>query len=211
MKHLFLCILLCITSQVHANTDLPWGDGHVDAGVVKQAQRYLNDIRTIKAHFTQVAPDGTIASGNFYMQRPGKMRWQYTPPIPVLMVSRGSFLRYIDYELEQVSDIPLDGTIASVLASKTVDFHDESIKILQAHARDNVAVIRVTQRDSPDEGELTFEFEQSPYKLRNIILKDAKGEETNISLSNADYNLVLDKDLFKMIDPRITDWRKGRR
>lgn len=182
----------------------------VDPAIIRQTQSYLNTLKTIKAQFTQIAPDGSLANGTFYMQRPGKMRWQYNPPVPVLIISRGSYLRYIDYELEQVSDIPLDGTLASMLASKIVDFSDPSLQVLRAEENDGVITLHVTQRATPDEGELTFEFESQPLRLRNIMLKDAKGEETTISLSGAEYNTRLDKTLFQMDDPRL-QWRKDRR
>lgn len=211
MKRLVMGLLLMFGGAAQANTEMPWSEHAIDAAVVVQAQNHLNDIDTIKANFTQIAPSGSITSGRFYMERPGKMLWQYNPPVPVKMISRGSFLRYIDYELEQVSDIPIKGTLAGFLAQKDMDFHDKTIKILRAYERDGVVLVHVTQRDEPDEGELTFEFEAKPLKLRNIILKDAKGDETNISLTDAEYNLALGDALFKMEDPRVTTWRKNRR
>lgn len=190
---------------------LPLNVSAQDANVLQEAQRHLNNIRTIKAEFTQIAPDGAASTGMFYMQRPGKMRWQYNPPVPVIMVSRGSFMRYIDTELDQVSDIPLQGTLAELLAQDRLDFSDKKLKILRADAQDNVAVISVTQRTAPDEGELTFEFEQRPLKLRNIILKDAQGEETNISLSDAEYNIKLDPALFELENSHLNNRRRNRR
>ncbi len=201
MKHLFLALFLLISSAA---------DADVNAELLKKAENYLNDIKTIKAEFTQIAPNGALSTGMFYMRRPGLMRWQYNPPVPVLMVSRGDMLRFIDYELEQVSDIPLKNSIASLLARKTIDFSNDSIKVLKADSEDMVTIISAAQAGAIEDGIITFEFEEQPFKLRNIILKDAKGEETNISLSGAQYNLSLDSDLFQMEDPRLK-WRRSNR
>lgn len=201
MKYVIL-LLLSFSSIAHAQ---------INIDLLHKAENYLNNIKTIKAEFTQIAPNGGLSTGRFYMQRPGLMRWQYHPPVPVLMVSRGNTLRFIDYELEQVSDIPLKNTIASLLAQQTINFSTDDIVVLRADSKDNVTMISAAQADAQDEGVVTFEFEEQPFKLRNIILKDAKGEETNISLSNAHYNVTLDPALFEMEDPRLQWRRKNRR
>jgi outer membrane lipoprotein-sorting protein len=202
MKFIITIIMLLVAPMLHAS--------EINAKLAQQAQDYLNDIRTIKAEFTQVAPNGALSTGIFYMQRPGLMRWQYHPPVPVLMVSRGDTLRFIDYELEQVSDIPLQNSVASLLAKNQIDFNDDAIELLEAHSKDKVTIVTATQKGAKEEGIITFEFEEQPFKLRNIMLTDAKGEQTNISLSDAEYNLALDKKLFVMPDPRL-EWKRSKR
>src|SRR5690554_6741794 len=59
-----------------------------DAALLDRVAAYLTDLTTIVADFTQVAPDGSLSTGKFYLKRPNKMRWQYDPPTPVLMLTR---------------------------------------------------------------------------------------------------------------------------
>jgi outer membrane lipoprotein-sorting protein len=174
-----------------------------NARVLEQAQNYLNKIRTMKAAFTQVAPNGQISNGTLYIKRAGKMRWEYAPPTPIIMVTRGTFLRYYDHELEQVSDIPIAGTIASYLAKDNINFASNEIKVLEAVSDSGVQVVRITSSKSPDEGEISFIFSEKPYKLKNILTKDSKGLETTIALQNAEYNLKLNDELFEILDPNI--------
>jgi outer membrane lipoprotein-sorting protein len=54
---------------------------------LSQVAAYLNAIRTIKARFLQTAPDGKIAQGTAWLERPGRMRFQYDPPSPLLLVA----------------------------------------------------------------------------------------------------------------------------
>ena len=175
----------------------------IEANVLKQAQQHLNNIRSLKANFTQIAPNGQISSGVLYLKRAGKMRWEYAPPTPITMVTRGTFMRYYDRELEQISDIPIAGTIASYLASDNINFADKQIKVLEASSIDGVQVVRITSRKAPDEGEISFIFSERPYILKNILTRDAKGEETTIALDNATYNLPLDDKIFAIYDPNI--------
>lgn len=171
--------------------------------VLEQAQNYLNKIRTMKAAFTQVAPNGQISNGTLFIKRAGKMRWEYAPPTPIIMVTRGTFLRYYDHELEQVSDIPIAGTIASYLAKDNIDFLSKDIKVLEGVSDSGVQVVRITSRKNPDEGEISFVFSEKPYKLKNILTKDSKGLETTIALQNAEYNIPLNDELFEILDPNI--------
>ena len=61
-----------------------------NAADLERIQDYLNGITTVTADFTQVAPDGSLTGGKFFLKRPGKMRWQYSPPTPLLMIADGT-------------------------------------------------------------------------------------------------------------------------
>lgn len=198
---LMISVLWLLPSTVIANDDTLDSKTNPDINkkVLTKAMGYLNEIKSLRAKFIQVAPDGEIASGTLYLERPGKMRWQYDPPVPVVMVSQGSILRYYDYELDQISDIPIRDSLAGFLAREHIDFFDEDIHVLKASKETGEHYIRVTYADNPDEGKIAFVFEQKPYHLRNLIIEDKQGKETNISLSNATYNLELDDELFEFM------------
>lgn len=203
MKHITailsftIMMMLLFTSHVYASSQA------IDAGVLASTQNHLNNIRTLKAHFTQIAPDGVASEGTLWLKRPSKMRWEYAPPVPILMVSAGTFLRYYDTELDQVSDIPMKDTLAGVLSQDMIDFNDNTLRVLHAYRENGFQSVRVTQRGKESEGELTFEYETAPLKLRSIIMKDSKGEETRIALGNAELNIPLKNSLFELYDPRM--------
>lgn len=163
---------------------------------------YLNSLSTIVANFTQVAPDGSISSGKFYLKRPGKMRWQYDPPTPILMVASGRVLVYYDYELEQVSHIPIDSSLASFLGREHIDLTDEDILINKIENNSGVLRITLSQTGKEEEGTLTLEFSDHPLALRNMVVTDAQRQTTTLALNNAEYGKPLDNSLFVFVDPR---------
>lgn len=167
-----------------------------DAAVLSDVERYLNGLTTIQADFVQIAPDGNLSSGRFFLQRPGKMRWQYEPPTPVLMVSAGKFLTFYDYELDQITNIPIEESLAGFLARPTISLQSKEIKIVEQSHQAGVVRIRLTQADKPEDGELTLELVDKPLQLRNLIIKDAQGQTTNVSLNNARYGISLDAAMF---------------
>ena len=180
-------------------------------GALLRAEKYLNSLRTIRADFTQTDPNGGSATGKFFLERPGKMRWQYNPPVPILMVTKGSSLVYVDYELEQVTHIPLQSTIAGVIAQKTIDL-EKDVDIIEVRAGAGSIRIALAQKGELDEGLLVLEFEEEPtMRLSRMVIGDATGQMTRIDLSEAEYNIALDDSLFTFTDPRGEDKLRVRR
>lgn len=171
------------------------------AKTVHRLEDYLSTMTTIVSDFTQVAPDGSLTNGRFFLERPGKMRWQYNPPTPILMVSNGSELVYYDYELEQVSHIPLDSTLIGFLARDKITF-SKDVGIIAFSEEAGVISVTLAQVDKPDEGQLALEFSDKPLTLRNMVVTDATQQVTTVSLNNARYGVKLDPELFIFRDPR---------
>jgi outer membrane lipoprotein-sorting protein len=176
----------------------------VREAVLPKVERYLQSLTTLRADFVQIAPGGDLASGSFMLKRPGRMRWQYDPPVPVLMVSAGNYLRYYDYELNQISDIPLEDTLAGFLARDVIRFDPAVVTVLMAEAHHGVVRVKIVQKNKPKDGSLLMEFSETPLKLRNLVLVDAEGKQTSISLNNAEYGVKLPDSLFVIKDSRIT-------
>lgn len=192
MRHRWLCLI--------ANLLFSFPAMAASQDTLPRIEDYLNALTTITADFTQVAPDGNLASGKFYLQRPGKMRWQYEPPTPILMVSNGSTITYFDRELAQTSYIPLDSTLAGFLARDKIALSgDITVKALEEKA----GIIRLTffQTGKADEGSLMLEFSDHPLQIRNFVVTDSSGQVTTIALNNARFGDTLDSELFVFHDP----------
>lgn len=172
------------------------------AAELKRVQDYLNSITTLVADFTQVAPDGTLASGKFYLKRPGQMRWQYEPPTPVLIILDGWHFIYYDYELEQVSQLPIDSSLSSLLARKKIDLNDPDLVIEEFNTTPGAVRLKLYQKGKKEEGTLLLEFNDQPLKIRNIVVTDAQGQTTTVSLNKARFGMPLERSLFEWKDPR---------
>src|SRR3546814_9144224 len=82
----------------------------------------------MKGRFLQVGPDGSAAEGDIYLQRPGRFRFEFDPPVPMLIVSDGAYILMDDRELKSVERIPLAATPLDLLV-RDVDKFDDSIGI----------------------------------------------------------------------------------
>ncbi|MEZ5690437.1 MAG: outer membrane lipoprotein carrier protein LolA [Rickettsiales bacterium] len=168
---------------------------------IAKVEKYLSSLTTITSEFVQAAPDGGLASGKFFLKRPGKMRWQYNPPIPILMIADGFELIYYDYELEQISHIPMDSTLIGFLAKEKISLGDE-VGIISFEESTGSVRIGLTQREKPEEGQLVLEFTNNPLLIRNMIVTDTNGKTTTVSLNKAKFGVKIDDKLFIFKDPR---------
>lgn len=166
-------------------------------------EEYLTNIKTISSRFSQISPDGGISYGNFYLQRPGKLRMEYDPPVPVLVVGSDGDIVYYDKELKQVTHVSLGDSLVGFLARDKVKF-DESVSIVHLERGKKSVRIGIVQADKPNDGRMSLEFTDEPLLLRNIIITDSGDQSTIVSLADARFNTKLDTALFVFKDPNYT-------
>ncbi|MGE0755197.1 MAG: outer membrane lipoprotein carrier protein LolA [Alphaproteobacteria bacterium] len=168
---------------------------------ISRIETYLTGLTTIVADFTQFAPDGTLTAGKFFLKRPGKMRWQYDPPTPVLIVANETQLVFFDRELEQVSYIPISESLIGFMAKDVIRF-DEEVGVSNFEKNANVIRVTLAEPDRPTEGSLMLEFTDKPLLIRNMVITDTAGQVTSVALNNATFGTKLDNKLFVFRDPR---------
>jgi outer membrane lipoprotein-sorting protein len=173
-------------------------------------EAYLNQITTLHARFVQVSSNGAFAEGDLYLDRPGRLRFEYDPPHPALLIANGVTLLYYDRDLEQATFLPLWETPLWFLIRERVDLSDglEVVDITQG-----AATIKVTLRSTDDggEGEVTLVFADRPISLHSWEIHDAQGIVTQVALVNPEFGVSIDRDLFEHGDLNIhTRQRRGR-
>ena len=94
---------------------------------IARIEAYLNGIRTMRSRFVQIASTGAVAEGDLYLSRPGRLRIEYRPPVPVEIVANNGWLVYHDTHLEQVSYVPVSSSPAGILVSETLSLTDGSL------------------------------------------------------------------------------------
>jgi outer membrane lipoprotein-sorting protein len=171
---------------------------------IARAETYMNGITTLKARFQQFAPNGNVAEGTAYFWRPGRMRLQYDPPSPILVVADGDFLIVHDRELGEPSYIPLGSTPAGVLVRENVQLNGKDLAVSRVTRAPGVLNISVVESDDPAQGEITLVFTEQPFALRQWRVLDAQGSITTVSLYEAQSGMVLDRKLFQFNDPKFT-------
>ena len=178
-----------------------------DVDVTLEAvEGYLNGINTMRAGFVQIAPDGSVSEGVFHLERPGRVRFEYGEDNPVLIVSDGNILNFIDYEIGQITRWPVKDTPLALLLDRTIAF-GENVEVagMNPGSLANLTTVTTYDPEKPEQGMLTLIFERGEGEALNLFaweVVDAQGALTQIRISNAEFNLSLDKKLWEFDDPR---------
>lgn len=170
------------------------------AEIAAEVEDYLNSIRTLSAKFLQIAPDGGVSTGTVVIDRPGLMRIEYAPPVPVLIIADGTWLLHYDKELEQATYAPLDETLAGFLLRDKIRFSGD---IMLKGVKVDTGVIRVSiaRRDAPEGGVLTLVFGSHPLRLRQWAVTDEAGDTTRVALEDTAINGDIDPGAFEFTPP----------
>lgn len=186
-----------------------------EGGISLQAiERYLNTIRTLKADFVQVGDNGQVARGQVFLERPGKVRFEYEGEVPILIVSDGTILNFIDYEVNQVTRWPVKDTPLSLLLEDEITFgEDVEITGTGPGPLANMTAVTAHDPEKPEQGMLTLLFSKTGndgLRLDAWKVVDAQGAETTISLSGYQVNMALKDGLWEFDDPRGERFKRRR-
>ena len=170
-----------------------------DTDDLRRVAAYLNAIHTMTARFRQSSTGGGIATGSLWMARPGRMRFEYDPPSPILLIADRFYVYYVDKQLAQMSKVGLKSTPAWFLLRDPITFDDLLIKRFERGA--NTLTITLVDPKDPDNGSLTIEFNSQPLALRQWTIVDQQQKTTTVSISNVQLGAALDPELFVYKDP----------
>jgi outer membrane lipoprotein-sorting protein len=173
-----------------------------DQADLSRVEAYLNSIRGLQARFLQVAPDGRTTEGQAWLVRPGRMRFQYDPPTPFLLVGGHGMLTFHDAQLKQTSNIPLSQTPLGLLLQDNLRLSGDVTVSRIARLPGQIQVTLYRTR-SPQEGQLTLIFADNPLTLRQWVVTDAQRQETRVTLYDVRLGGNFDSKLFEFVDPRF--------
>jgi outer membrane lipoprotein-sorting protein len=167
-----------------------------DTLALQRIAAYLNDIRTMTADFRQVANDGRVSTGKLWVARPGRMRFEYNPPSPIVLLADSRSVYYWDKELGQTSKYNLRDTPAWFFLRDPISFGPDVVVTQFRHAG-NVVQVTVVESARPDAGSLTLAFGLNPLTLRQWTVVDEQGKVTTVSLADLQFGMALDPRLFQ--------------
>jgi outer membrane lipoprotein-sorting protein len=179
-----------------------------DQADLARIETYLDSLRTLKARFLQVAPNGSLSQGTVWLERPGRMRFQYDPPSPLLLVAGHGLVVFNDKSLNQTSNIPISKTPLGILLADHVQLHGD-VTVTDMQRLPGQVQVSLVRTASPGDGTLTLIFADNPLTLKQWTVLDAQRQETRVTLFNAQTGGSFDPKLFEFIDPRFLNPQAG--
>jgi len=159
---------------------------------------YLNALQTAQGKVTQINGDGTIATGQILIKRPGRVRFEYDPPEQTLVIAGGGAVAIFDKKAGPTPETyPLNKTPLSLILAKTVDL--AQAKMVVGHSYDGTATTVTAQDpDHPEYGNIQLKFTDSPVELRQWVINDEGGNSTTVILGELRQGGSLGDGLFNI-------------
>lgn len=180
--------------------------------MVRNIERYLNNITTLESRFTQMNQDGTIDSGKFYLWRPGRLRFEYDSPKSDYIVADGLLIHYWDHGVKNYSNAPIGSTLAEFLLRKKIKLSGD-LTVLSLHRpQQGKLVLTLGQTENPEAGDVRLLFNENPLQLTKWRVTDGTGAITETELSHIQTDLKLSATLFRFKPPKGYDeeWKDRR-
>lgn len=171
--------------------------------LVERVNAYLTGMQTLVGDFVQVAADGGRTEGKFYLQKPGKVRFEYKPPNPVEVIADGQSLVVRDSKLNTQDLYPLSQTPLRFLLADRIDLLKDA-NLVGVHADTLFVTVVIEERQAiGGTHRLMLMFGARDFELRQWTITDPQGYDTTVAVYNLDKTKKLDPALFKINYERV--------
>jgi outer membrane lipoprotein-sorting protein len=165
---------------------------------VDKVSAYLSSVQQLVGNFVQVGPDGSRVRGDFYIQKPGRVRFEYDPPSPIEIVADGQSVVVRNSKLATQDLYPLSQTPLRFLLSERIDLLKDT-NVISVRADDVFVTVTIEERQ-PVVGtsRLMMMVGAKDYQLKQWTVTDPQGFDTTVAVSNLDTSKRPDPGLFKI-------------
>ena len=157
---------------------------------------YLSSVQTMVGNFVQVGPDGGKTQGTFYIQKPGKVRFEYNPPTPIDIIADGSSVVVRDRNLATQDLYPLSQTPLRYLLADRIDILRDTDVISVTSDDTFVTVVIQEKQLVVGTSRLMIMFDAKDLALKQWTVTDPQGLDTTVAVFNLDATKKPDPNLF---------------
>ena len=172
-----------------------------DKADLARISAYLNSIHSLRGRFVQIGPNGELDQGRIYLEKPGRLRFEYDPPSPILIVSDGRTVSVSNSKLKTLDRYPLSSTPLDLILDDKIDLGGD--KAIAGVMREPGALIVLAKsRSTRRKPDVRLVFTDPVLELRQWTVIDDQGLATTVSLTNLELGVPLNDTLFVIRDKR---------
>jgi outer membrane lipoprotein-sorting protein len=189
----FTCLLaftLATGLSVLSPTD---ASAQASAAAQKIADHFAS-VKTMMGEFVQFGPRGEQTGGKFYINRPGKIRFNYEDPSPMRVISDGRSVVIGNRKLKTWDIYPLSKTPLNLLLGEQIDLSTKMVRNVKEEA--DLTTIVLGDRNMFGDSTITMMFDPKTYDLRQWTITDAQGKDTSVMIFNVKTGVALDDKVF---------------
>lgn len=178
-----------------------------DAKTVEKISKHFSSVPTMMGEFVQFGPNGEQTGGRFFIKRPGKVRFDYAKPSPILVKADGKTVGVHNRKLKTWDFFPLSKTPLKLLLSNRIDVNDKSIKSVKTEK--DLTTVVLGNKNIFGNSKITLMFDPKTFDLRQWTITDNQGKDTSVMIFNVQRNIDLNRRLFHMDQRAIIRRSRG--
>jgi outer membrane lipoprotein-sorting protein len=171
------------------------------AETVALLSRHFASVPTMSGEFVQFGPNGEQTGGVFYIERPGKIRFNYEKPAAVEVISNGKTVAVHNSKLKTWDFYPLNKTPLKMLLDDKVEIDDKNIR--EVISEPDLTTVVMGDDSVFGNAVITLMFDPASFDLRQWVIKDPKGKETTVMVFNVQKNVEIPAKLFQFNEGEI--------
>lgn len=181
---------------------------YADTSKAQEIANHFASIKTMSGDFVQFGPRGDQSGGKFFIERPGKLRFNYDPPSPLRVISDGQALVVGNQKLKTWSMYPLSKTPLALLLGDRIDLTGAMVR----DVKEEPDLITVVMGDKTVFGDstITMMFDPQTDDLRQWTITDPQGKETSVMIYNVQAGVNFDKSVFRVPYDQVNPPRTAR-
>ena len=166
--------------------------------LANKVSNYLSNITILTGKFVQIGPDGRRTTGELFIQKPGKVRFDYDPPSPIDIIADGQSVAVRDRKLATQDVYQLSQTPLRYLLADRIDLLRDT-NVVAVSADETFVTITIEEKQTlVGTSRLMVMFDAKDFRLKQWTITDPQGLDTTVALSNLDTTKRPDPGLFKI-------------
>jgi outer membrane lipoprotein-sorting protein len=162
----------------------------------QQIADHFAAIRTMSGEFVQFGPNGEQTGGKFYIERPGKLRFDYDTKSNFKVIADGKSVAVSNIKMKTYNIYPLSKTPLKLLLGNRIDLSGNEVKDIEQNP--DVTTIKLADKSVFGDSKLTMMFDPKSYALKQWTVTDAQGKDTTVMIFNVQEGVPVDPSLFKI-------------
>ena len=177
--------------------------GHAQAASAQRIADHFARVRTMMGEFVQFGPRGEQTGGKFFIERPGKVRFNYEAPSSFRVTSDGTTLVLENTRLRTADVYPLSKTPLKLLLDDKIDLSGGKVRSVKEEA--DLTTIQLADKSMFGDSTITLMFDPASYELRQWTITDAQGKDTTVMIFNVQEGVRFDPSVFAIDHRRIQE------
>jgi outer membrane lipoprotein-sorting protein len=175
--------------------------GHFAGASAQRIADHFARVRTMMGEFVQFGPRGEQTGGKFFIERPGKVRFNYEAPSTFRVMSDGTTLVLENTKLRTADVYPLSKTPLKLLLDDKIDLSGGKVRSVKEEA--DLTTIQLADKSMFGDSTITMMFDPASYELRQWTITDAQGKDTTVMIFNVQEGVRFDPSVFAIDHMRI--------